>query len=303
MRAVADLIESAFAGGLDPDGRRMLRWMRRLSRVGWIGWVLNYWLLPPAAHPFGFVWEVDGRIVGNASLLRVEGCPRRWVLSNVAVYPDHRRRGIGRALVQASIDMVQRRRGEVILLQVERDNRDAQVLYASYGFRPLSTRTTWVRRKYQALPVTAEYGLARRRKRGEWHEQWELARRVYPEGLIWPFPVAASLFHPHSLTGAFGLHSMRHWVWSEGGKLLASLVARRGIERGSWRLILVVEPQARGRVEVGLLARVLDDLTPSNHIVLDYPAGLAVVELRELGFQPERTLTWMAFDMSNYLNG
>ena len=277
--------------------------MRRLSRVGWIGWVLNYWLLPPAAHPFGFVWEVDGRIVGNASLLRVEGCPRRWVLSNVAVYPDHRRRGIGRALVQASIDLVQRRRGEVILLQVERDNRVAQVLYAAYGFRPLSTRTTWVRRKYQALPVTAEYGLARRRKRGEWHEQWELARRVYPEGLIWPFPVAASLFHPHSLTGAFGLHNMRHWVWSEGGKLLASLVARRGIERGSWRLILVVEPQARGRVEVGLLARALDDLTPSNHVVLDYPAGLAVVELRELGFQPERTLTWMAFDMSNNLNG
>jgi len=277
--------------------------MRRLSRVGWIGWVLNYWLLPPAAHPFGFVWEVDGRIVGNASLLRVEGCPRRWVLSNVAVYPDHRRRGIGRALVQASIDLVQRSRGEVILLQVKRDNRVAQVLYAAYGFRPLSTRTTWVRRKYQALPVTAEYGLARRRKRGEWHEQWELARRVYPEGLIWPFPVAASLFHPHSLTGAFGLHNMRHWVWSEGGKLLASLVARRGIERGSWRLILVVEPQARGRVEVGLLARALDDLTPSNHVVLDYPAGLAVVELRELGFQPERTLTWMAFDMSNYLNG
>ena len=81
------------------------------------------------------------------------------------------------------------------------------------------------------------------------------------------------------------------------------MVARRGIERGSWRLILVVEPQARGRVEVGLLARALDDLTPSNHVVLDYPAGLAVEELRELGFQPERTLTWMAFDMSNYLNG
>ena len=281
----------------------MLRWMRRLSRVGWIGWVLNYGLLPPAAHPLGFVWEVNGRIVGNASLLRVEGCPRRWVLSNVAVHPDHRRRGIGRALVQASIDMVRRRRGEVILLQVERDNQNAQVLYASHGFRPLSTRTTWVRRKYQALPATAEYGLARRRKRGEWHAQWELARRVHPEGLIWPFPLATSLFHPHSLTGVFGLHGTRHWVWSEGDKLLASLIARKGTERGIWRLILVVDSHARGRVEAALIARVLDDLAPSNYVVLDYPAGLAVAELREFGFQPERTLTWMAFGMIDNLEG
>jgi len=303
MRVVADLIETAFAGRLDPEGRRMLHWMRNLGRAGWIGWLLNYWLLPPAAHPLGFVWEVDGRVVGNASLLKVAGCLKRWVLSNVAVYPDHRRRGIGRALVQASIDMVHRRRGEVILLQVDRDNRVAQVLYASYGFRPLSTRTTWVRRRDQALPATAEYGLARRRKRGEWHEQWELARRVNPEGLIWPFPVAASLFRPNSLLDTFSLDSMRHWVWSEGGKLLASLTARRGMGRGGWRLILVVEPRARGRVEASLLARGLDDLALSDHMVLDYPAGLAVEELQELGFRPERTLTWMAVDLSDRIRG
>lgn len=297
MHAVADLIEGAFSGSLDPAGRQMLHMMRKLSRGGWLGWLINYWMLPLAAHPLGFVWEADGHVVGNASLMKVTGCPGRWVLSNVAVRPDYRRQGIARALVQASIELVRKRREKTILLQVDGDNRGAQVLYASFGFRRLTTRTVWVRSVDQSLPTNVKTGPARRRRRGEWQAQWELARQVHPEGLIWPYPTAASFFRPHEFVETLSFERSRHWVWSEAGQMLASLTARRGGERRTWRLILIVDPNAHGRVEVGLLARGLVELPKKGPVVLDYPVGDAEDELKELGFHPKRTLTWMALEL------
>ena len=102
MGQVADLIEATFRGDLDGTARRMVREMRTLGRIGWVGWALSRLLLPPAARPFGFVWEENERIVGNASLLPVSGHPRRWVMANVAVHPEYRRRGIARQMVDAS---------------------------------------------------------------------------------------------------------------------------------------------------------------------------------------------------------
>jgi hypothetical protein len=31
-----------------------------------------------------------------------------------------------------------------------------------------------------------------------------------------------------------------------------------------------------------------------NRIVMDYPAGIAVQDFQDLGFEAERTLTWMS---------
>jgi ribosomal protein S18 acetylase RimI-like enzyme len=289
------LIETVFSGSLDPAGRRMLRWMRRLGHLGWIGWLLNYWFLPSAARPYGFLWEADGHVVGNANLSKVEGLPGRWALSNVAVHTDYRRQGIARALVKASIDLVQSLSGKVILLQADRDSPETQVLYASFGFRPLATRTTWLRRGNR-VPTVTEIGSARRRKPEEWKQQWELAKVIHPEGLIWPYPTASSIFRPYGFVETFGLGDARHWVWSEKDQLIGSLSARRRMEKGSWRFILVVQPEARGRVEAGLLALALTDLPTRGSIVLEYPAGVADESLGSFGFRPERTLTWMALE-------
>ncbi|HEY43561.1 MAG TPA: GNAT family N-acetyltransferase [Anaerolineae bacterium] len=295
MRQVAELVETVFSASLDPAGRRMLRWMRRLGRLGWIGWLLNYWFLPPAARPYGFLWEANGRVVGNVNLSKVEGFPRRWALSNVAVHTDYRRQGIARSLVNASIDFVRRLGGDVILLQADRDSPESQVLYASFGFRPLATRTTWVRRS-DRVPDVTEIRSARRRQREEWQQQWELAAKVHPEGLIWPYPTSSSFFRPYGFVETLGLGAAQHWVWSEEGQLIGSLTARRRLEKGSWRFILIVEPEARGRVEASLMALVLTELPTQGSIVLDYPTGVAEKQLESFGFHPEQTLTWMALE-------
>ena len=269
--------------------------MRRLGHLGWIGWLLNYWFLPSAARPYGFLWEADGRVVGNANLSKVEGFTGRWALSNVAVHTDYRRQGIARELVKASIDLVRSLSGNIILLQADRDSPETQVLYASFGFRPLATRTTWVRRGNR-VPTVTEIDSARRRRREEWKQQWELAKVIHPEGLIWPYPTTSSIFRPHGFIEVLGLGEDRHWIWSEKGQLIGSLSARRRLEKGNWRFILIVQPEARGRVEAGLLALALTELSTQGSIVLEYPAGVAEAPLESFGFHPTRTLTWMALE-------
>jgi uncharacterized protein YbjT (DUF2867 family) len=62
-------------------------------------------------------------------------------------------------------------------------------------------------------------------------------------------------------------------------------------------LVLLVEPDGRGKGEGPLLRRALDELEGrARRIVIELPAGTAEQELAGLGFITERTLTWMAKD-------
>jgi hypothetical protein len=77
-------------------------------------------------------------------------------------------------------------------------------------------------------------------------------------------------------------------------RIVASLSARRAVDALAWRLILIVEPSWRGRVEAPLLACAAGQLTPNlGRAVIDYPVDEADGPLRELAFNPRRTLTWM----------
>ena len=63
------------------------------------------------AHGFvpGFVWEEDGSIIGNATLLQSD-IPNRYLVANVAVHPDYRRRGIAKGLMTLILISVARLR-------------------------------------------------------------------------------------------------------------------------------------------------------------------------------------------------
>jgi ribosomal protein S18 acetylase RimI-like enzyme len=296
LSGVAQVVQTAFAGQLDSTGQRMLRDMRWLGRAGWLGWLLGRVFLPPGAAPDGFVWLESGRVVGNLSLLAVEGEPRRWVIANVAVHPDERRRGIGRALVQAAIKLAAQRQAETIVLQVDRSNQAARDLYLSLGFRVTSTRTNWIRPRGLPRPhLTALDGL-RPRAFPEWRAQWDLGRRVFPDGFWWPFPPDERVFRGSGVTAAIGVDWTHHWVWNPEAVLQASLSAHARLTSG-FRFLLIVAPEHRGRVERAMLARALSELPDGSSGALEFPAGEAEPELWELGFRPDRTLTWMAIDL------
>ncbi len=291
MGQVADLIEITFRGDLDGTGRRMVREMRTLGRIGWIGFALSRLLLPPAARPLGFVWVEDDRIVGNSSLLPVSGHQRRWVMANVAVHPEYRRRGIAREMVSASDELAKKAGAEATYLQVQRHNQAALQLYRSMGYKALTTRTTW--RRSRGLPhkqPTTE-GSVRQRRVSEWTQQWALAERVSPEGLIWPHPLEPGYFRPTGIGQFIGRDAKLHLVRREAGQLVGSLSVHGTVAQ---RFVLLVDPALQGKIEEPLLTHALNRVRAGKRaIVLDYPSDVAVETLRDLGFREERALTWM----------
>lgn len=300
MRAVARVIETAFAGQLDANGRRMIRQMKTLGRFGWIGWLVAQLILPPAAYPLGFVWEQDETVVGNASLLPDGRYPGRWILANVAVLPEYRHRGIARALVTSAIDLAARRGGLELVLQVDVRSEPAHRLYESLGFVTQTTRTTWWRSSDSRVPAEPETPAQIRPRRDEdWPQQFALARSLFPEGLLWPSPLRADVFRPEPLSGALGLRRTRHWAWyEESGRIGAALTARLGAEARHWRFMLLVAPDLQGVAERPLLIHGLREVDSAQlPTTIDYPSDLATDALASLNFRAKRSLTWMGLDL------
>ena len=299
LGALADLIETSFAEQLDQAGRQMVAGMRLLSRLGWLGWLLSRWLLPPAANPIGYVWEQDGQVVGNASLMPVRNYGRRWVMANVAVQPRYRRHGIGSRLVGAAIETARERGARQVILQVDQENQAAQSMYGQFGFKLLTDRSTWFRPRGLAPTHTTEDTRARVREDDEWQDQFTLASRLHPEGLIWPFPTVASIFRPRGLAGWTGAASYLHWVWRTAENLEASLSLRPGVEPGIQRLVLVASPAARDLAEGALLDCVLArPASKRTAFVIDYPTGVAGPAFSERGFIERRQLRWMGLELT-----
>jgi ribosomal protein S18 acetylase RimI-like enzyme len=298
MGQIAKLIELVFGDTLDQSGRRMVRDMRRMGELGWLGWAVSLLWLPSVARLTGFVWEEDGQVVGNLGLTPVDRSPERWVMANIAVHPDHRRRGIGKALVQAGLQRAEERGGTTVLLQVDSENRHAQELYAAEGFHPITIRSTWRRSPDRGVPLGIEPGPVRHRTPSEWRDQLQLARQIHPEGVVWPHPIQPSLFRPNFLGGLLGLEYDKHWVWMEDDRLLGSLSLQHGVHPRSYRIILLVQPEQRGHLEVGLLSRAFDALPLDvANLVLDYPADTSEEIFVEFGFRKERSLTWMQIQL------
>jgi ribosomal protein S18 acetylase RimI-like enzyme len=294
MEGIANLLESAFAGELDPYGRHMVREMRAFGRAGWLGWLAGRLFLPPAAYPQGFVWFDAGQLVGNASMLPVAGFSHRWVMANVAVDAEHRRRGIARRLVEASLDHAASHGAAEVFLQVRKDNPGALALYEGMGFEAMTTRTTWHRPAGRSSPRIRVLNAVRPRDGREWVKQWDMARSLYPEGLIWPFPPYSGLFRPRPLEGLLRIDGRAHWVCVEGEVLIGSISTYLDTNRAGLRLVMMVDPQRRGSIEADLIAAAVEGVHAGQvAMTLDYEFGLADDILSGMGFRPEHSLTWM----------
>ncbi len=59
---------------------------------------------------------------------------------NVAVHPDHRRRGHGRTIMRHVVDFARRHRCRCVTLEARRSNEGAISLYKEYGFQAVGIR-------------------------------------------------------------------------------------------------------------------------------------------------------------------
>ena len=90
-------------------------------------------------HSFYLVAERDGAVVGYGGLRAVHGAQDADI-QTIAVAPDARRAGLGRALMVAMIEEATRRGTRDVFLEVRADNPPAQTLYRSLGFEQLAVR-------------------------------------------------------------------------------------------------------------------------------------------------------------------
>ncbi len=309
LGAIADLIELCFQGTLDESGLGAIREMRALSRTGPAVWLIGAVAQNRPVWSPGFVWLEDGRLVGNVAVQRSR---RRgeWLIANVAVHPQFRRRGIGMALTRAAIDLAREHGGNTAILQVDADNQAAVRLYLGLGFRKETSRTQWSRppgRPPEAEP--SEWRL-RLRNAGEWEAEYELASLAMPHGLAWNRPLARDDFRPtlaRRLGRFFSGEREEHWLAlapdpeapGESSHPFGALRFLTG-DQGRDRLTLLVHPEHAGRVERALLIHGLRRLGRRPWAAeLEYPTGRPEAEaaFKDLGFAPGRILAWMRAEL------
>lgn len=143
----------------------------------------------------GFVWEEDGQAVGITNVLR-QGSTDRWLIGNVSVLPEYRRRGIARKLVEAAVAYAKGRKARSIVLDVVAGNVPALTLYERLGFEHYDTSSELSfagETPPETLPAPADCRVEAVPV-GDWRPRYELALRVAPPAMQKYMPVEEGQF-------------------------------------------------------------------------------------------------------------
>jgi ribosomal-protein-alanine N-acetyltransferase len=252
----------------------------------------------------GFVWEENGRIVGNATLLRTK-LRGRYLVVNVGVHPNFRRRGIARRLMEAIMEQVRGEGGRFILLQVVKDNDPAIDLYKSLNFRVLGSVTSWYSSvsRVRAIPAAIDETPTlpiRELKGSEWRAAYELDQRCLRPELNWPEPLAVDAYKRNwwrRLSDTFNGRQAETWVTTNAQNELTGM-AQILSEWGRLHTVhLRIDPAWWGKLERPLLAKVTRRLKYLGHrnVRLDHIDNHEEMNelLQAANFDPRRTLTHM----------
>ncbi len=90
-------------------------------------------------NPLAYYFKAseDGRPIGYAGFWSISG---EGGITNIAVLPDYRRRGVGSALMETLIKRASQLKLTLLTLEVRKSNLAAQGLYKKYGFAVLGER-------------------------------------------------------------------------------------------------------------------------------------------------------------------
>ncbi len=298
LSAVADLIELCFSPTMDNEGQRYLSDMRRASRDDtFLHWASR--MTETAALPLmGYVWEQDGGIIGNASLIpfRAKG-KRIYLIANVATHPDFRRQGIGRALTERVMKLARDKNASAIWLHVRDDNPGAIKLYQDLGFQEIARRTTWQASPDTRLPSPhTDIRIVPRHPRF-WTLQQEWLRRLYPQSLSWYHSWNINSLRPGLWNWIYLLFidfNIRQWAAVRNEELLATLTWMPQGGRTESLYAATGAGALSGEALTSLLVHARRTITYPPFLTLDFPSNEGMTEaIDAAGFKPRRTLLWM----------
>jgi len=300
-------MEHCFADTLDPDGQRYLQQMRSAARnPGYLRWA-NMAVEGASIPISGYVWEEAGEIVGNLTLIPYYNLSKRYFLvANVAVHPDFRRKGIATSLTSKAIEHARQRGAQAVWLQVRDDNEGAVRLYRTNGFVERARRSTWMwdpaKDEAPVAPgvVASDDAPAEISVQGRRSIDWRLQRRwleqAYPAELTWHLSLKLSTLRP-DLWGFLHrfLNDVQVRQWSARYKnQVLGVLAWQSMPSYADSLWLAVSPEHEEDASRILLAHVRRRPPWQRPLALDYPAGSLSESIQEAGFHLHQTLIWMS---------
>ncbi len=296
LPAVADLIELCFSNNMDSEGKRYVQDMRKAGHdSGFLHWAAR--VGDSASLPLsGYIWEEDGRIVGNASLVPFHNKKQRiYLIANVAVHPDFRRRGIARSLTERALVHARQKRASAVWLHVRVDNPGAIRMYADLGFVERARRTSWSAAPDTGSPAIQTDFTVTGRLPAYWPLQQEWLRHTHPDELAWHRPWKIPDLRPGFMNWISQLFMdiiVQQWAVVKDKQLLAVLsYLPRGRDES---LYAAVRPGADPGALTVLLLYARRLLSYRTQISIDLPAGEFDESLQGAGFSAQRTLIWMS---------
>jgi len=298
LPGVADLIELCFAATMDAEGRSYVDQMRRNGRdssfLGWASKVIDSTSLPLS----GFIWEDNGRIIGNVSLIPFfKGGRKIYLIANVATHPDYRRRGIARALTEAALGRAREKQASSIWLHVREENKGAVDLYRNLGFEERARRTNWLAAAGISSRLDTGPGRIEIQSRPgrDWSAQRQWLEQAYPDEITWYSPKNWDAFQPGLFSSLYrfmaDINTLQWSVYREG-VLQGVLACQRTYGRPDTLWGAFPEtPDLDAFAALMFYSRRM--LANSHGVTIEYPAGIADGAMRAAGFSPQRTLIWM----------
>lgn len=304
LSQVIELLKMAFGESLDGDGFQYFG-----DGTGPMNEILYRFNPVTSRLSNGFVWQADGRIVGNVTLLTTKAWDR-YLVANVAVHPSYRRRGIARGLMQAVMEAIRKQGGRTILLQVVKDNQPALDLYRSLGYVSIGNMASWsaTRSRVRQIHIDSDEQAHTRidpLPGRLWREAFELDTAHVYRDLNWPEPLSPDAYRRTWWQRFMDFTNGRQvetWITADPGGNLSGLV-NIACEWGRSNMItLRVRPDYAGRLERPLLAKIIRRLQylPRRNLRIDHPEVDEHTSqlLNEANFSIQRTLTHMRLDLS-----
>ena len=300
LKVVADIIETCFSLQHDMDGQAFLKQMRQAYRISNVIGDPELWSENDRAMVPGFVWEERGTIIGNVSIIPFPHHGHtEYLIANVAVLPAWRRKGVARALTRHAVAYLRQHGHYRIWLQVNQQNEAAIALYHGLGFIDHCCRTTWHRLPEEKfVPAVSQFSGYEidRRQPNRWEQQKHWLERIYPDEIIWHYPVRLADFSPDVFWNPERWEyaiKLRHWQLQSNGETRAYFTWQRTTSFAD-TLWLAPGPQFDLEECISALFLALPHKVGRRRpLVVDLPCGMAKHALLAAQFRLYRSLIWM----------
>ena len=294
---MAELMDLCFGQQLDPDGKKYLDHLKNLAKekypfVASLSDSFNY-----SSSIDGFVCKENEKLIGNVNIsLYQDNKNKILFISNVAVHPDFRKKGVARQLIQQVVDYAFQFHFSSVWLQVRIENEIAYRIYSSMGFKEWSNRDTWVLppSSISANEKLPNMQITERRSK-DWKKQEEWLLKMYPVEIQWQLEIAPSNFKPQiwqRITNSIAGRYYLHWSFIQQQQL-AGIITWQPSFRFADQLWLAARIGLEDQIIVRAFPFIQKQLMRKKPLMINLPEGIGNKALPKVGFEKMHTLKWM----------